>query len=598
MNHKNKPHRAKRGARARKGVKDVSLKVASDVLEALNCPESLAIYLLLKYGELEQIVKAQVDPLHYNSPTSFRDAYLAKNILRKAAHLRIPGIDRDAATYQNFWESERMCRETNRKLIALRWCPKGDLELAATLLRAQDLIHRVIGDEPPIESIFNEMGFGPGSNTVTNGRQVSTYAKSAAKLASTGALRNAAGYIVSSNQLWAKQILEAEGPCCVLESAVEVHRGCIAELVEKDAIKKRMIAKEPPVNQYLQKGIGSTIRRLLRRWGPDTRDQSYNQRLAKEGSRNGSLATIDLSMASDTICTELVRWLLPPAWFNLLDLARSKECRIQGDWTKLEKFATSGNGFVFELETLIFWALSMVVREPGDFRPTAYGDDIIVGVHSFDRVVSTLRSCGFEVNPRKSFSSNSCFRESCGEDFFLGMGVRPFFIRDKVINLSSRMSLHNQIFRYALRCNAGFGRDPRFEEVIAYLRGDSGRLGPYDFGDVVFAASLEEAAPRRLSDGHQGWLVAAWLPRVTSRKMSLYYAAIFHSLHTLGKFRDRLERAGISNLKQFVEDMVEIPSHSGGEAGLRGVTGWRGAAIPAMEWTATDTFEITYVSAV
>jgi len=93
----------------------------------------------------------------------------------------------------------------------------------------------------------------------------------------------------------------------------------------------------------------------------------------------------------------------------------------------LQKFSSMGNGFTFELETLIF---SHVASVAGGLTPGVdcfvYGDDIIVPSEKADDVLSALRFCGFTPNRTKTFTSGP-FRESCGGDFYGGVAVRPFY---------------------------------------------------------------------------------------------------------------------------------------------------------------------------
>jgi len=64
--------------------------------------------------------------------------------------------------------------------------------------------------------------------------------------------------------------------------------------VPKNSKTDRIIAIEPTMNMYIQKGLGGCIRNCLRRVGVDLNDQTKNQRLAREGSLSGSLCTLDL----------------------------------------------------------------------------------------------------------------------------------------------------------------------------------------------------------------------------------------------------------------------------------------------------------------
>lgn len=60
-----------------------------DFLLSLNTPRSLAVWLLYKHGEHQQLVDLEVDPLHYDLAERFRDDYVATSFLSKANFLRL-----------------------------------------------------------------------------------------------------------------------------------------------------------------------------------------------------------------------------------------------------------------------------------------------------------------------------------------------------------------------------------------------------------------------------------------------------------------------------------------------------------------------------
>jgi hypothetical protein len=229
---------------------------------------------------------------------------------------------------------------------------------------------------------------------------------------------------------------------------LKVVKGSELGFVPKSAKTDRPICTEPLMNIYIQKGIGTYIRSRLRKNGCDLNNQNTNGTLARLGSIDGSLATVDLSSASDTISYMTVLELLPSDWFDLMDKARSRFYSYEGKTYSFEKFSSMGNGFTFELESLIFLALA---RATCSFlglsgrNVSVYGDDIIVPVEAYTMLSQVLEFCGFTVNQMKSFH-NGPFRESCGSDFFLGKDVRPVYLKKSLSN-EVLMSLCNRIFR-------------------------------------------------------------------------------------------------------------------------------------------------------
>jgi len=234
-------------------------------------------------------------------------------------------------------------------------------------------------------------------------------------------------------------------------SLVEV-RGSELFTVPKKTDIDRCACKEPDINMFLQKGAGSHIRRRLRRFNINLNDQTVNRQHAYNGSfdRIGGLATLDLSSASDRISINCVKALLPTEWFDYLNDIRSHEVKIDGEYHRMEMFSSMGNGFTFELESLIFFALmravSYFMHTPGIV--SVYGDDIIIPKENADLAESVLQRFGFVVNTDKSFSSGP-FRESCGGHYHNGEDITPFYLKRSVQYLTDIIRVANQLRRWA-----------------------------------------------------------------------------------------------------------------------------------------------------
>jgi len=223
----------------------------------------------------------------------------------------------------------------------------------------------------------------------------------------------------------------------------------------------RTVCTEPSVNMMFQLALGNTVVSFLRSAGLNLETQQVkNGRLARRGSEDGSLVTLDLSSASDTVSIELCRTLLPSDWFNWLMLTRSPAVSIDGTDMELEMISSMGNGYTFPLESLIFLSLVYGVyryldipfklRVPTDMQNVAvYGDDIIVVPEAVSLLCLVLNESGFVVNRDKSCLSGS-FRESCGAFYYAGYDCRPV----KVISLSTpqdRYSVLNRLLRWISR---------------------------------------------------------------------------------------------------------------------------------------------------
>jgi len=248
-----------------------------------------------------------------------------------------------------------------------------------------------------------------------------------------------------------------EGPYSVLNSNFEIVRASRLTTVEKSIKERRTIDIQPTANLFLQKGIGSMIRRRLRHIGIDLDDQSRNQWLASVAQRL-QLSTLDLAKASDTVSTSLVRHLLPEDWYCALRLTRTDWTSLDGSEMYLHKFSAMGNGYTFELESLIFYALLYAVHERFGSDPSdvigVYGDDLIVPKRLSKYCVNLLSSAGFEVNSEKSFFRGR-FYESCGKHYFDGNDVTPPYQKEEISDFLSSCRAANRIFRWALRLGKG-----------------------------------------------------------------------------------------------------------------------------------------------
>lgn len=381
-------------------------------------------------------------------------------LLKKNAGYDV-GVDTKAVAVESFWLSEKLCAETNRKLRSL---DDPDYRERATLIfEMSRKISKVLGDLPPLSEF--DFAFGPGSSI-----GVSKNTSARFKLQSGSAT-------VEAYRLLGRVLDSVQATSDVFEhwpglKDPEFVSGSRFTTVPKTSLTDRGINVEPTVNSYLQKGIGSYVRRRLQRFGVDLDDQSINQRLARKGSLDGSLATIDLSMASDTISSLLVLDLLPIEWYSIMDSCRSPMVQVDKTWTFLEKFSAMGNGYTFELESLIFWAV-LSVSCPAGSCISVYGDDMICPVEYVDVVIHNLELLGFRTNVDKTFSSGS-FRESCGKDYWDGTDVRPVFLKEK-LSIKELYRLHNFFIRT--------GRMDNPESLLRFIPKSWRHYGPDGYGD-------------------------------------------------------------------------------------------------------------------
>lgn len=409
----------------------VTTNYACRILKEIGTPLAIATRDHLARGNLKEAVDMKFpEPYDYPDAEAFGKDYMVYNLLRKSSFLDL-GIDRTAQAVRAFVESEETCSIFNT--YGKTFCELGSItttSLEVKILLARKEIQRIIGDFT-WEDAARYIGFSGGASTGHKRKAGSPFYKFGVRPEVTPGAANLVIEEMKLTPMWGAQFFDKSvNPC----SWVKRVAGSRADTVPKNWKTERFICVEPEGNMRMQRGIGGLIRRrLLENAKLDLRKQSRNQELALIGSRTGSLVTIDLKAASDSIALRLVEELLPYSWYQAIFATRSHYTTLDGKLVSLEKVSSMGNGFTFELETLIFWALSracIIAHEASDQRLAVYGDDIVIHNAVAEPLLELLNYCGFTPNVEKTFI-NSPFRESCGKHFFYGVDVSPFNISDK-----------------------------------------------------------------------------------------------------------------------------------------------------------------------
>lgn len=419
-------------------VKDVFYTLC----EMTDTPYALTAALLLKSSDKEFLaqLKAPV-PKHYLSISKFAKDYQVYNYLRKWVGLE-GGVDKELVALQKWRDAEERCHDMNKRLDTPSFF-ENDVERA--IQRARRKIARVLG-EFSYSKVLKGAAMGPGA----------TY--DLRRVAEPGSKLHLPISVTPSCKRYAKAWLEHDihwafagtgvvpvGSYSLLDSNFIVAPGNKLITVAKDSSTDRVICIEPTFNLFLQKGVGSYMRSKLKKFGVDLDDQSRNQELAHSAFSLG-YATIDLSSASDTICSSLIKLLLPLDWWLFLDDIRSKLTRLpDGEWHRNAKWSSMGNGFTFELESMIFWALA-----PECDVISVYGDDIICNQGAADEYITILSAVGFTTNVAKSYVDGEFF-ESCGKHFFQGIEVTPCYQKESISSALSFTRAHNRLKRANMR---------------------------------------------------------------------------------------------------------------------------------------------------
>lgn len=502
---------------------DVRLsRVAKALMITLDSPMSHEVLHLMEQKDWLAIASLRCDPHSYDdTPTGeslFQRDYQACEFLRKSPLLPIEGINRQKSAVDTFHQCETECASTNYFLELIDTVttrvgarpydervevPEHPIafRLASILDRARKICGRVLGDLP------NDLNcrFGPGTTFELKG---SPYTTVLDKLATVPTATPSCLPIFEWSfyrTLWGRwrtvEVLPLPGPS----------RGNRFTTVPKDALKFRGICIEPVGNLWVQLGIGGYLKGRLASVGlhvgkskapecPIQRNrtrlpfdgQHHHRRMAHDGSVTGEWATIDLSNASDTVARYLVKWVIPPSWYDLLQSSRSPMTKIGQRWHLLHKFSSMGNGFTFELESLIF---SSIIAACCDLKVGvdcfAYGDDIIIPAHAAPDALAVLKACGFTPNPRKTFTEGP-FRESCGGDFFCGTDVRPCYADSDLATPLDWYVLHNQL--------RALGYTKAARKCIDAIQKEYRLFGPEHLGDSVLHGQYKSRPARKRDD--------------------------------------------------------------------------------------------------
>lgn len=446
------------------------------------------------------------------SPSGKTD-YLKSELLSKfvSSETDAPSVRRQRAI--NKWlATERTNEGTNDRLLIL---PEDYNILPRVSWRsfvgfARQLVSRLIGDTAPIEALIG--GFSGGAST-SRDRTCSH----------PGGKYLGQAHVTEAALPWF-ELLKDELPGWPAWDLYDfkIVEGNVMFTVPKKTDIDRVACKEPDLNMFLQKGIGDWFRRSLRRERINLNDQSINRSLAREGSVTGRLATLDLSSASDSISRVLVQTFLPECWFSLLDDIRCKSTIIDGHVHQNEMFSSMGNGFTFELESLLFYVFA---RTTAYFRGVSgvisiYGDDIICPTEMAHDLSFVLSVLGFEVNLSKSFIDGP-FRESCGGHYLNGLDVTPFYIRKPIETLTELLNVANSLRRWA-QVEGLSVLDPEVEAIWLWLKSFVPDVlwGGHDTSDPHSLVSYPPRAGRKLvaktvkkqvgEGSYYHWLNATW----------------------------------------------------------------------------------------
>lgn len=409
----------------------------------------------ISVNSMVDYINYEIDPNAYSSEGQFKRDFAYISLLRKWKGWDL-GVNREWAAFSTWMKSEKQCFLTNKRLELE--ASTGCYSVAPDFIsKVQRKIARILGPLDK-ERIAELCRFGGGATSdLPKG---STHAEKSCKPTVTFDAIPWVCHVLAHDNLLGSLV----GPF----SDLKITESNRMVMVPKKATTDRPIAAEPTLNSFVQQGFGRYIRRRLKLSGVDLNDQTINQLLASMAEILG-LATIDLSSASDTLCTLLVKLLLPREWFEALDSVRCKFTDFKGRRFALSKFSSMGNAFTFELESLIFHSLISCACEG---VTSTYGDDLIVPAAKYETALEVLKWAGFSPNVNKSFGSGSHFYESCGGQYFDGMDVTPCFQKDVCSTAHDLVRFANRLVRAGIR----LGLRKEFNAAAQLVRDEARRI--------------------------------------------------------------------------------------------------------------------------
>lgn len=432
-------------------------------------------------------------------------ASIEKSIFKKFIPSRTDDPKLKATAYATFIKTEAACVVTDRR-VRSTWHGNESYASVDVLHIAQRKIREILGSFS-IDEMLDRGRFGPGATFGCRGADVSR-ARKFSLTDVTPEFNSLARGLLADLPLWSRSLAEADLPVCPM---LEVVPGARLSFVPKDTKTYRSMLIEPTINSWFQQAIGLMIRERLKRASVNLNDNTLNKLLARLGSLADNLATIDLSSASDLISKNIVKDLLPERWYFWLNATRSHRYEMNGEWHELKKFSSMGNGFTFDLESLIFYAISWAITVKSGLNPfwvNVFGDDIVVPTDkSTEQVLcKEFENLGFSINRDKSFFSGP-FRESCGSDYYLGRDIRGVYVKGLFTKLDL-VKVHNRFWSWSNRtgiCTKQLRR--KLREKVCDVP-----VVPEHLGDVGIWGHFDEVTPQVAYPGSESFKIICLEP--------------------------------------------------------------------------------------
>lgn len=386
--------------------------------------------------------------------------------------------------------------------------------IRAVLGRARFYVRGVLG-EYSLEEHFSSSRFSRNATTL------SPRSRSGLDQKITGLVSGSEDHI-----RWFKDYLKTDDMLSECVGTLTLCKTLQLAFAPKTFKSLRTITPNTTIGSFYTYGLGKMVERRLKRVRIDLSiQQERHRRWIRKYSVDRSHATADLSAASDSFTAPLINALVPRKWYNVFKFGRLASVAIDGVGDSyLNSFMAMGIGFTFPLQTLLFWALLVAIRDFSGTkgRVSVFGDDLIYPTKMHTYVKAIFGRLGFVLNQDKTFV-NEHFRESCGSDYYHGTDVRGAMPQlgskpgGRMGLLMELYKLHNSLLR---RWNVA-----EIQSTVHYLHKELLRLSPSGL-HVVPPDYPDHSGLKVVGDYVSWWIPEKWVYHENTFSWAFRYLSV------------------------------------------------------------------------
>lgn len=422
------------------------------------------------------------------------EEYFCRNILKKVVNIEIPGVDPKAAALDSFLSLLNRQDEDVHRVAYILENVDTSTSVGRVLLRARKELHKLLEDFTGYDVRPRYTGGSTTDLTKLKGANPFNRAKSSAGW----------DHIDSALKAYYQKYTMSDG--ILLSDMMPGHGDpgipfTFVDFVDKIWKTNRVIGRQLIVPLALQVGVGDWLATRATRVGLHIATaQEIHKDIARLSSLfDDHLMTLDQSNASDNILRVLIKFLTPERFFDYIDCITPRAISFKQDGSDLRNIhmmATAGNGYIFPLQTIVFWALAKATclecRVPVDVK--SYGDDLIAPKAIYEPLCIVFDALGLQVNRDKTFFTGH-FRESCGGDYLYGSNVRPLYIKELPYDTLSWIRCINGIRRVGRDNNLGHWRTNSFRRLwnwcVSHIPANERLFAPLHYGDSAIGDERE-----------------------------------------------------------------------------------------------------------